>query len=329
MILNKLKFIYNKSLKNYFFYALGEIFLIVAGILIAMKVDNYNSTKKYEKVMDNNFIKVAHELKNNIDNAKISIDLLQNTDSIIRLIMSDTIKSTEYYKNKDYASISMQYMFSTIGIYDYENLINFNVSDNQYHSELISELRLPYGRRDFIIENENIIKKFVKEKSIPFFAANVKSFDEYLYTERINDDMINFISDSKDYKMLLSQYAQNNYILLLSYQMFYEDGLKVYNKLAQVYHFEPITTSTHPNIETKIKGKYVSQNLQDTANLIIENDTLYVLNRKNKKKLIRLNDYQYYYKLNDGMYPFMTFNPDSTFNVQIKFIDMLFTKIHE
>ena len=71
MILNKLKFIYNKSLKNYFFYALGEIFLIVAGILIAMKVDNYNSTKKYEKVMDNNFIKVAHELKNNIDNAKI------------------------------------------------------------------------------------------------------------------------------------------------------------------------------------------------------------------------------------------------------------------
>ena len=38
----------NGKLNKYFFYALGEIFLVVIGILIALQINNFNEEKKKE-----------------------------------------------------------------------------------------------------------------------------------------------------------------------------------------------------------------------------------------------------------------------------------------
>ena len=41
----KHQFIANKKFSNYLMYAIGEIFLIVMGILIALQIDNWNNEK--------------------------------------------------------------------------------------------------------------------------------------------------------------------------------------------------------------------------------------------------------------------------------------------
>jgi len=327
MKIDKLNLVFNNKLKKYFLYALGEIILIVTGILIAMRVDNYNATRKYENVMDQNFKKVANELKINLYNSKIGIDYLKKQDSIIRLIMLDSFNEMDYRNQRDLAGISMTFMNSMIGVFDYNNLLNYNVSDKQYHSDLILNLRNTYGYRDFMIENEGIIKKFVKENSIPFFSKNVESFEQYLYFEKQNDALYEFLLTSKDYKELLSHYAQLNYHFLLSYQMFYENGILAYEELAKQYELEPINPSFNNISNTQISGKYLSLQLQDTTTIIEENDTLFVINGKNKKKLIYLNDNQFFYKLNDGMYPFLTFKNDSIFHVHSKALDFQFYKV--
>lgn len=327
MKIDKLNFLFNSRFKKYLLYALGEIILIVTGILIAMKVDNYNSTKKYEKVMDQNFIKVAAELKNNIENSKIGIEYLKSQDSIIRLIMLDSIKEIDYQTKTDYAGVSLTFMTSMIGKYDYDNLLNYNISDKQYKKELISKIRNAYGYRDFVIENETILKKFVKENSFPFFSKNIPSFDQYFYFEKQNDDVSKFLLESKEYKKLLSQYAQLNIYFLYSYQIFYDNCITAYYELSKHYHVELLDQVISTKLKNRIIGKYYSTQLNDTAKIIEIHDTLYVQNKKTKNKLFYLNDNQFFFKRNATAYPFISFKNDSVFHLHIKSHDYVFTKI--
>ncbi|MCM4150727.1 hypothetical protein DHD05_03905 [Arenibacter sp. N53] len=44
------KLLYEGSLKKYMLYAVGEIFLLVIGILIALQINNWNEAKKARKI---------------------------------------------------------------------------------------------------------------------------------------------------------------------------------------------------------------------------------------------------------------------------------------
>lgn len=58
----KRQFIANKKFSNYLIYAIGEIFLIVMGILIALQIDNWNN----EKVDRQNELKTYQNVKSQV-----------------------------------------------------------------------------------------------------------------------------------------------------------------------------------------------------------------------------------------------------------------------
>ncbi|WP_412559456.1 DUF6090 family protein [Winogradskyella sp. MIT101101] len=77
---------------RYFKYAIGEIILVVIGILIALQVNNWNQNRlaiQKEKVYLENLKK---ELTNNIR-------LLQKTDSVYSIRKKNTIRGLELFKN--------------------------------------------------------------------------------------------------------------------------------------------------------------------------------------------------------------------------------------
>lgn len=99
----RFKSFFNKKIRKYFFYTVGEIFLIVFGILIALQVNNWNEeriTLKNEKILlgkllsdlNSDFIrfqelKIMYEtsvennvnLKAKLDMGKISVDNIDST----------------------------------------------------------------------------------------------------------------------------------------------------------------------------------------------------------------------------------------------------------
>jgi hypothetical protein len=52
------KLVYQNQFKEYLIYAIGEIFLVVVGILIALKVNNYNETQILNNVTNDYLIKI-------------------------------------------------------------------------------------------------------------------------------------------------------------------------------------------------------------------------------------------------------------------------------
>ncbi len=47
----RMRLLKEKKFKNYILYAVGEILLVMIGILLALQVNNWNSNKKAENVL--------------------------------------------------------------------------------------------------------------------------------------------------------------------------------------------------------------------------------------------------------------------------------------
>jgi hypothetical protein len=101
----------NKT-SRYFKYAIGEILLVVIGILIALQINNWNDQRQLNKQEQTYYCKIAEDLQvdiKNIDSSVISIDkrskkvetLLRNLLKIQddkAVIFKDFIPTFRYYK---------------------------------------------------------------------------------------------------------------------------------------------------------------------------------------------------------------------------------------
>lgn len=85
----------------YLLYALGEIVLVVIGILIALQIDNWNAMAKERSVE----IKILQEIQNNLEHDLVEIrsdiDIMDSVNTAIndinRFIMTDSIPSEAFY----------------------------------------------------------------------------------------------------------------------------------------------------------------------------------------------------------------------------------------
>lgn len=90
MILRKLKNITTPTRKkrSYVLYAIGEITLIVIGILIAIQVDNWRESQNNKKKVSNYFSLLANDLSDQLAEidaqVKAELDILKDSEKLIR-----------------------------------------------------------------------------------------------------------------------------------------------------------------------------------------------------------------------------------------------------
>ncbi|MFP4844389.1 DUF6090 family protein [Winogradskyella sp. PE311] len=101
----------NKTTK-YFKYAIGEIVLVVIGILIALQINNLNDQRKLKQQEQTYYCKIAEDLQvdiKNIDSSLITIDKrLESTERFLKnllkiqkdkqVIFKDFLPTIRYYK---------------------------------------------------------------------------------------------------------------------------------------------------------------------------------------------------------------------------------------
>ena len=117
----------NKPLK-YMRYAVGEIVLVVIGILIALSINNWNEERKDQLRLKNHYVELINELNNDIDNLKL---IIEN----VREINNQTFKISEFIN-------SSQSMIDTTKIVDAllgaEPYAFFSISKSVYTTLLSS-----------------------------------------------------------------------------------------------------------------------------------------------------------------------------------------------
>ncbi|MCK0134306.1 DUF6090 family protein [Arenibacter sp. S6351L] len=87
------KLLYEGSLKKYMLYAVGEIFLLVIGILIALQINNWNEAKKARKIE----LYILKEIHKNLE---LDVLDLQENDRLLAKSINHMKIILDYLDNK-------------------------------------------------------------------------------------------------------------------------------------------------------------------------------------------------------------------------------------
>ena len=94
----------DNRVSKYLLYAMGEILLVVIGILIALQVNNWNEKQKNLELVTSTIDALETELEDNFYHANFVLGFWKTQDSICKMVLFDQL-TVDDYKNNDLVSI--------------------------------------------------------------------------------------------------------------------------------------------------------------------------------------------------------------------------------
>jgi hypothetical protein len=92
----RLSILRNKTIKQYLIYGIGELFLIVVGILIAQQINNWNEDRKERKLEIKTLSEIRAGLENELKDIQLNIYLHQNSTTSGEIIITHFDRSLPY-----------------------------------------------------------------------------------------------------------------------------------------------------------------------------------------------------------------------------------------
>jgi len=232
----------NKFVK-YSRYAIGEIVLVVIGILIALQINNWNEERKEREKFDNILIEVRKELIENIFNIRDNIDFYYMADSILQPFIHDSLNEIDYSDINNWIAFHIPYYFEIPVIKDasYKKLIDINdISEEQ--EILVNELNLLYNvPKSNLEESKEWVKSVVKE-SEKKIKKKVWYKNWVLQNAKPTEEMKDYFVNSPEFMNTAVEYAET----------------MLFNLRANLEGFEIQSTNTFRNIHSYLNNGGIS-----------------------------------------------------------------------
>lgn len=158
------KLIEQGNLKKYFFYAIGEILLVVLGILIALQINTWNDQKKDRKLETQYFERFKKEFEENIKNVddqiKFSEWQMRNYE-----ILTTALKNGPMEKDSQDLFIAIEHLGRTYPI-EYSNNVwpellqngKISIIRNQEFKEKVTSLNSDLAQTIYAQDDYPIIQ---------------------------------------------------------------------------------------------------------------------------------------------------------------------------
>jgi len=270
---------------KYLKYAVGEIILVVIGILIALNLNNRNELRKMEVRVELIFEDIMKELVVDIEKIDNIMYYWAKRDSTIYLVQNQLLTDQDYYENKIPFINNLTGFFTSVGLTQksYDILIqNIEAVPPKFKS-IIQELDIHYKQWKWAVEdNTNKLSELLTEihshsrKNHSWYA----SFDETEEKKRI-EYMLNDFRYRNDVEAYRSKGIFGQLRLSIIYR---QSAIFCYKKIAELLD-KPLDHESFivdQEISTKLKGDwYNTEDPEFTATFFIDNNRLFVKNNKN------------------------------------------------
>ncbi len=158
---------------KYLIYAIGEIILVVIGILIALSINNWNQEKQQKKVLNNIYATIKADLQQDIKNIDKIVNSSQSIENDYLAIINKTRKKEDFKNCKNCIYVNFGFPEIKLRKNGSELLQNYNQQNNTSSDSLSIKLNSLY------IDLTNNISVNLKE-----LTANTDSFLENIkYTQ--------------------------------------------------------------------------------------------------------------------------------------------------
>ena len=217
----------NKTGK-YFKYAIGEIILVVIGILIALSINNWNEQRKQQKIEQEYLLSLQSEFNTNMDKINSSIaeneTIINGINGLLNLFDNKKLDTvSDKYLNKTFRSVfgnQMKYRPSTGVLNDIISSGNLNLIVNQKLRQRLASFEsslefLKLQENNTLTVKENLKSIIYKEASVRKLAGELLNLQPNATSENINNKLLfnsveleNYLID---YALLHKSAAGTNY----------------------------------------------------------------------------------------------------------------------
>jgi hypothetical protein len=219
------------KLSRYLLYAIGEIFLVVIGILLALNINNKNQQKLNEDKIAKILKEIQQDLVSDVMQSKRILDRFIDSDSIRDLILNDKY-TYEDYKTKKAERLPFWYVDYVINTNGYDNLMRNidNVPDK--FEPLIKDLKELYVKKK---SNIDVYNKRIREtvyKNIDHVWKNYDWNRDWQMGIQ-TDEAYNYYLNSSEYKNMVLLYMNDRSNTINSTQSYSLKAIETYNKIKE------------------------------------------------------------------------------------------------
>lgn len=211
-----------KGLQRYLLYAIGEIILVVVGILIALGINNWKQEQTEQKELERIIALVKADLTTDLVATKNLIDFAKTDQQLTENILHNPKFKDSIRNCEDCRYIMARVYVSNFNSKGYELLSNFNKDIKTRHRQVDSILNFysNYKREDLEIRNQLILDEIV---------------DHMKYLRDHFDWFSEWFIDGNCYAECLDYFTGKTYMNRLTYYeaLFFDDyiyGIKQYRK---------------------------------------------------------------------------------------------------
>lgn len=292
---------------KYLIYAIGEILLVIIGILIALSLNKRSEQKQAVEKVNIILKNVAKELESDIIQGTELIKNYREYDSLSNLVFNNKVTYEDYVKSKNYR------LWRIVTGY-----FNYDISDGNY--SLLSENRdiIPQDYDlaiSYLDSLHNYTKPWVYEYNEVVKKLVYKNLDDYeknfeWYSKRRSDEQINYMLNDFRYKNKVKRFIIEGVLThrraIVEYRFM---AIKAFKEIASALKLP--TDHVEFLIDKSQYGEYAGtyQNItdaKDSVELSIKRDHLSLVSGTAISQVIPLSSTKTFYMGVDGFIRFET-----------------------
>jgi len=287
----------NSKSYKYLKYGIGEIVLVVLGILIALQINNWNEERKEQEKFDNVLVEVEKELIANIENVNNIVQYLYPYDSIASIVLFEGLTREDLEKD------------SGLLFRLFPDEVSFEFEDRAFNKLMEIENGIT-TKQDSL--KQHLITLFKKDRMhqlqkldqrctdlITKIIESTKKYDWYTNSRlRIfyDDNEIDYYLNDPAYKKNVVTYAELRLSRFINLTTQYEnDFLDIYDRVYEyleeqnIQHVDSLLFGYDPDQFKHYLGKFKEVNDDEFVEIELINNK-YVISIIIKEKKINLGE---------------------------------------
>ena len=216
----------NKTGK-YFKYAIGEIVLVVIGILIALQINNWNEKRGQEKTVKSIYSIIKSDLTNDIEKFDKIINKMALLDTVFKKVIQKKMTLKDYQNCPDCVNLLMGYQDIAVEERGLKLLTDNGVLFDAKKDSLFIDINsfYSYYNTEISVSQKEMSDNFQDNW---FYWKNNKPWFSDFYNRVKNDDLISYMLNSWDYRNRVAAAYILHYEVYLNQLVNYKkDALKI------------------------------------------------------------------------------------------------------